>query len=119
MTTTLSPVPNPDIVPDRLLTKTWQAWFRQLYAFVTGGLSASEGTAATMGVGALVGGTLLVANAQVTATTRIFLSDQGGGVPGNIGSLYVSARVPGTSFTVTSTNGADTSNFAWLLVQPR
>ncbi len=35
MTATLSPVPNPDIVPDKLLTAPWQAWFRQLYTFLT------------------------------------------------------------------------------------
>lgn len=43
MSATLSPVPNPDIVPGKLLTPTWQAWFRQLYTFVTAPASGGGG----------------------------------------------------------------------------
>jgi len=35
----LAPVPNPDIVPGALLKPTWQAWFRQLYTYVTANAS--------------------------------------------------------------------------------
>lgn len=77
-----------------------------------------EGVNASMGLGTLVGGTLTVANTLITANTRIFIVNQGGGVVANIGDLYISARVAGISFTVTSTNAADTSSFAWLLVEP-
>lgn len=81
------------------------------------GLQIKAGSNARIGTGTLVGGTLLVGNTSVTANTVIFLTDQGGGVLANLGSLYVSARVNGTSFTVSSTNALDTSNFAYFLVE--
>lgn len=43
MSPILSPVPNPDIVPGQLLTPTWQAWFRQLYTFVSASSSGGGG----------------------------------------------------------------------------
>lgn len=81
------------------------------------GLQIKAGSNARVGTGTLVGGTLLVANTSVTANTLIFLTDQGNGVTANIGALYVSARVNGTSFTVSSTNALDTSDFAYLLIE--
>jgi hypothetical protein len=56
--------------------------------------------------------------ASVTAITHIFLSyDTISGTPG---SLHISARVPGTSFTIASTAGAaDTgSTVSYLMVEP-
>lgn len=81
-------------------------------------LYVKEGTNASLGTGTLVGGTATISTTAVTANTRVFISDAGGGVLANIGSLYVSARVAGTSFTVSSSNALDTSNFVWLLVEP-
>ncbi len=81
-----------------------------------GGLSIAEGANARMGVSTLVGGTVTVANTSITATTRIFLTTQTLG--GVIGVQYISARVVGTSFTITSNNVADTSTVAWLLIEP-
>jgi hypothetical protein len=81
-----------------------------------GGLSVAEGTNARMGTATLVAGTATVSNTSVTANTRIFLTAQtSGAAPG---ALRVSARVAGTSFTVTSSSGTDTSQFAYLLVEP-
>lgn len=82
------------------------------------GLYVKEGTNATMGTGTLSGGTATISTTKVTANSRIFLTDAGGGVLANIGSLYVSARSVGASFTVTSNNALDTSNFYWLIVEP-
>lgn len=79
------------------------------------GLRVMEGSNARMGTVALTAGTAIVSNTSVTASTRIFLTAQSGGAPG---ALYVSARTAGTSFTITSTNVADTSLVAWLLVEP-
>lgn len=81
------------------------------------GLQVKAGTNARVGTGTLVGGTLLVANTSVTANTLIFITGQAGGVLANIGYIYVSARVNGTSFTVSSLNPLDTSNFAYFLVE--
>lgn len=76
----------------------------------------AEGTNAVMGVATLVAGTVTVANTAVTANSRIFLTAQtSGAAPG---ALRVSARVAGTSFTVTSSSGTDTSQFAYLIVEP-
>lgn len=81
------------------------------------GLHVKDGTAdCTMGVATLTAGSVVVSNNLVTTTTRIFLTCQTpGGTPG---ALYVAARTANTSFTITSTNGADTSTVAYLLVEP-
>lgn len=80
------------------------------------GLRVAEGANAKMGTTALVGGTATVANTSVTATSRIFLTSQvDGGTPGFV---RVSARTAGTSFTITSSSGTDTSTIAWMLVEP-
>lgn len=82
-----------------------------------GGIGIAEGANARMGVATLVGGTVTVANTSVTANTRVFLTAQtSGAAPG---ALRVSARTAGTSFTVTSSSGTDTSQFAYLLVEPQ
>lgn len=68
------------------------------------------------GTAVLVGGTLLVANTTITANSRIFLTSQvNGGTPG---FLRVSARVPGTSFTILSSSGTDTSTVGFLIIEP-
>lgn len=81
-----------------------------------GGIYIKEGVNATMGVATLVGGTVTVNTTKVTANSRIFLTTQTLG--GTIGIQYISARVAGTSFTITSTSGTDTSVIAWHIVEP-
>ncbi len=86
-------------------------------SFTTGALSISTTSTSTdtMGRSVLVAGTVVVLNTQVTASSNIYLTAQiPGGTPG---ALYISARVANTSFTISSTNGADTSTVSWLLVQ--
>lgn len=83
---------------------------------VGGGFHLPEGTNATMGTAVLVAGTKTVSNTKVTLSSRIFLTTQ---VPGGTpGAVYISARTLATSFTITSTNGADTSTVGWLLIEP-
>jgi hypothetical protein len=68
------------------------------------------------GAVALVGGSKVVANTSVTANSRIQLTSQvDGGTPG---WLRVSARTPGTSFTITSSSGTDTSTVAYQIFEP-
>ena len=81
------------------------------------GVLIKEGTNATMGVATLVGGTVTVNTTKVTANSRIFLTIQGGTLT-NVGSTYISARVAGTSFTISSTNILDTADVAWILIEP-
>jgi hypothetical protein len=73
--------------------------------------SLIHGTA-TLGAG----GTVVVPQPQVAANTEIYLTEQTtGGTPGFV---RVSARTPGTSFTILSSSGTDTSTVSWLMVQP-
>jgi hypothetical protein len=81
-----------------------------------GGIAIKEGADATMGVATLVAGAATVATGKVTATSRIFLTSQADG--GTPGWLRVSARVAGASFTVTSSSAVDTSQVAWIIVEP-
>lgn len=84
--------------------------------FVGNGIQIKEGTNRRMGVVTLVGGTATVSNTSVTASTRIFLTVQSPG--GTLGAVYVSSRVAGTSFTITSLSAIDTSTIAWQLIEP-
>lgn len=86
-------------------------------ASVGRGVRIAEGTNAKMGVVTLAGGAATVANTSVTASSRIFLTgqDDNGGTPG---SLRVSARVVGTSFTITSSSASDISIVAWEIKEP-
>lgn len=85
-------------------------------ATVGKGLQVKEGTNAKMGTAALTGGTVVVNTTAVTNNSRVFLTAQNtGGTPG---ALRVSARTAGTSFTITSSSGADTSTVAWMIVEP-
>jgi hypothetical protein len=80
------------------------------------GLRVAEGANAKMGVAALAAGTVTVSTTAVTANSRIFLTCQTpGGTPG---FLRVSARTAGTSFTILSSSGTDTSVVAWMIVEP-
>jgi len=80
------------------------------------GLSFAEGTNAIMGQVTLVAGSKVVSTTKVTADSRIILTNNASS--GTPGFLYVSARVVSTSFTITSSSGADTSNVAWLILEP-
>lgn len=80
------------------------------------GLSVKEGSNCKQGTATLVAGAVTVSNTSVTANSRIFLTSQADG--GTPGFLRVSARVAATSFTITSSNGADTSTVAYLIMEP-
>jgi hypothetical protein len=88
-----------------------------LYANVAGsGFFIKEGTNAKMGTATLVAGAATVSTTKVSSTSRIFLtSNADGGTPG---WLRVSARSAGTSFTITSSSGTDTSTVAWMILEP-
>jgi len=81
-----------------------------------GGLRVKEGANASMGVVALTAGGATVNTTKVTANSRIFLTVQ---VPGgSVGSPRIASRVAGTSFTIASSQGTDTSTVAWWIVEP-
>lgn len=80
------------------------------------GLDIQEGANARMGTVNFTAGLALVATTAVTATSRIFLTINTPG--GTVGSPYVFNRTPGVDFTISSTNGADGSAVAWMIVEP-
>lgn len=80
------------------------------------GLKIKEGSNARMGAATLVAGTVTVNTTAVTANSRIMLCGQNSS--GTHGELTISARVAGTSFTITSSNAADTRSVAWLIFEP-
>lgn len=84
---------------------------------ISGGIQIAEDGlgSETMGAATLAAGSVLVSTTEVTANSRIFV------FPQSIlaGTLYISARVAGVSFTITSTNGADVPSVAWLIVEPK
>lgn len=80
------------------------------------GLQVAEGSNAKQGTAVLVAGSATVADTAVTANSRIFLTSQvDGGTPGFV---RVSARVAGTSFTITSSSNTDTSTIAYEIFEP-
>ena len=80
------------------------------------GLQVKEGANCKQGIAVLAAGSAVVANTAVTANSRILLTSQADG--GTPGFVRVSARVPGTSFTITSSAGADTSTIAYEIMEP-
>lgn len=62
----------------------------------------------------LVAGTVTVSNVHVTATSDIFLTAQNTNTSGIQGSISVATRVNATSFTIKSSNAADTSIVSWF-----
>lgn len=80
------------------------------------GLRVVEGSNCKQGTAVLVAGTVTISNTSVTATSRILLTSQSDG--GTPGFVRVSARVAGTSFTITSSNALDTSTIAYEIFEP-
>lgn len=81
-----------------------------------GRIKVLTGSNRNCGTAVLVAGTVTVNNTMISASTIIILTTQiSGGTPG---AVYISARVAGTSFTITSTSGTDTSTVGWLLIEP-
>lgn len=81
-------------------------------------LATEKQVALTTGTAVLVGGTVTVSTAAVTANSRILLTVQALGtvtVPKAVGAT---ARTAATSFTITSADATDTSTIAWALIEP-
>lgn len=79
------------------------------------GLRVKEGANAKQGRATLVGGTVVVANTSITATSII---EPGYVTPSaNAGAVFVSSVTVGTGFTLKSTNAADTSVVGYLIYE--
>lgn len=77
-----------------------------------------EGSNAKMGVAILSGGTATVSTTAVAASSRIMLTPQSLGTISRPTGVGVTARTPGTSFVITSSDITDTSTIAWLIIDP-
>ncbi len=83
-----------------------------LYQVTTGGASDTAGKAT------LVGGTVTVNTTAVTANSLIFLTVQALGTVAAPQAMTIDNVVVGTSFDITSSDATDTSDVAWLIVEP-
>lgn len=81
---------------------------------VGGGVTIKTGANARLGTATLVAGTVTVANTSVSANTKIFLSRATTG--GTVGHLSYT-KINGTSFTINSSSGTETSTVDWMLVE--
>lgn len=107
----------PDVLLVRAAANLLQLQTADLDVSTAGrGLQVAEGSNAKQGTATLAAGTVTVANTSVTASSRIFLTAQNSGAAP--GALRVSARTAGTSFTITSTSGTDTSLVAYEIFEP-
>lgn len=78
------------------------------------GLYVKAGSTSRLHDAVLVAGSVVVANASVTANTRILLTRQTlGGTPGHL-SYSISA---GVGYTITSSSGTETSTVTVMLVE--
>lgn len=82
---------------------------------VGGGFRVKEGSNAKQGVATLHAGTVTVANTSVTDNSRIHATGQDNNVTGTV---RISGRTPGVSFTLTSTNAADSGVVAYTIFEP-
>lgn len=82
------------------------------------GILIKEGSNATMGVATLSAGAVTVNTTKVTANSRILLTVQSLGTVAVPMAIGVTARSAGTSFTITSADGTDTSVVAWVIIEP-
>jgi hypothetical protein len=82
------------------------------------GYSVAEGSSGKQGVVTLAAGSATVDTASVTANSRIFLTVQSLGTITAPAAVAVTARTAGTSFTITSALGTDTSVVAYEIFEP-
>jgi hypothetical protein len=81
-------------------------------------IGVSSGTNRTSGTASLSGtpGIATINNTLVTNNSLILLTKQNAT---NVSSVVVTSRTPGVSFSVQSTSaGADTDIFGWLIIEP-
>ncbi len=77
---------------------------------IKGGTNSKFGTIVATGVTEAI-----IATTAVTANSQIFLTPQVFG--GSMGVHYISSLNAGASFGIKSTNTADTSTLAWLIIE--
>lgn len=84
-------------------------------------ISAPAATTTTAGANAfgrvaLVAGSAVVSTTAITATSIVLLTNQVLGTVAAPFPLAVTARTAGSSFTITSSDGTDTSTIGWVII---
>ncbi len=69
-----------------------------------------------IGTATLSNGTVTVPNDEITSDCHIFLTSQQDGIE-EPGWLRITDKIPGESFTVTSSSATDDSTFSWLILE--
>ena len=111
-------------LPSVLASGTTQQTFSSAFAaqgfagfnFGLGGLTGTYFKRLRHGRETLVGGTVTIADAYVTTSTRIEVTVYAPG--GTQGFLNTGTRVASTSFTIASTSGTETSQVDWVALEP-
>jgi len=85
---------------------------------LTVGDNATTLTNIRVGQTTLSGGTAVVADASVTANTKIFVSVHTLGTIAIAAAYDATTRTPGTNFTIKSSSGTDTSVVDYLMLEP-
>ena len=81
------------------------------------GIQVAAGTNATVGTCILVAGACTVTTNKVTNTSIVLLTEQSLGTITTPAVVAVSARTPGTSFTILSSDITDTSVVGWVIIE--
>ncbi len=91
---------------------------REQFMCVSNGTGAAVWASLTghRGTATLIAGEKVVSDTRITADSMIMITSQDGA--GTPGYLYVSARSVGVSFTITSSEEADTSLVAYHVIEP-
>jgi hypothetical protein len=80
-------------------------------------ISIATGTNGSAGTsGAMTAGSVVVATTAITANSLVFFTTHTLGTVTAPQAYYVSARTPGTSFTITSADATDTSTVDYLIL---
>ena len=77
-------------------------------------IHASTSASDAIGTATLVAGSVVVSTTAVTSSSIIFLTRNTAG--GSLGNLTYGSIVNGTSFTITSSSGSDTSTVNYLII---
>lgn len=91
-------------------------FIRDTGKFALGATNASDITRLRHGTATLVAGTVVVSDANVTASSIFTLTGQNSS--GTHGELTISARSAGVSFTISSSSGTDTRAIGWTMIEP-
>lgn len=86
--------------------------------FTTGTLKINGGDNEQCGTATLIGGTVIVNNTKITANSIVILTNQSLGTVVIPSSYSISARIPGTSFTILASDPTDTSVIGWFIIEP-